>query len=217
MKQDNKTLSGKEKLAMASISIVAISIFILVMSIIIISILHTFDNYTTSSIIVTSLLISIPLMILDPANGANAPQRPDNKSSSIREGFDLISGSFVGFLLIALVLTAKDKGPKLLEIAFDIFIGNPVLSQALFVIIVAGFLFVFRQKFRFWYGLSESLCGIIVAISKSESSISAMLNPSYLLLILTASIYLIVRGFDNMHQGINSIKSPFNKDNWLPK
>ncbi|MEQ6289619.1 hypothetical protein ACFPAG_03220 [Vogesella sp. GCM10023246] len=217
MNEHKEQFSAIRKIADISAIVIFIIIFSTAIAVEIASIFYALGNYTKSSIFFASVLISIPIMIFDPANAADAPQRPDNQSSSIREGFDLLSGTFVGFLLTSFFLAAKDNWSKVAQQIVEIFIGNPVFSQVIIVTIVASFLFIFRLKFRFWYGLSESLCGIVVAISKSQSSLSGIFNTNYLLIILTASVYLIVRGFDNMHQGIYSIKSPLHYKNWLPK
>lgn len=78
-------------------------------------------------------------------------------------------------------------------------------SAALAVVVTAllgSTFFAFRLKFRFIYGVTEAMVGLAVAAHRvgftntSESSGSAALY----LAVLTAGIYLVVRGLDNMHQ-----------------
>ncbi|CAE6793488.1 hypothetical protein R70006_04959 [Paraburkholderia domus] len=74
----------------------------------------------------------------------------------------------------------------------------PVLLGA--TLLTSGLLFWFRLKYRCMYGCSEALVGILVASAKIEAAPN-LSAPQFLLLLLTAGIYLIVRGLDNMHQG----------------
>jgi hypothetical protein len=64
-------------------------------------------------------------------------------------------------------------------------------------------LFYFRLKLRFVYGCSEVCFGFIVAVARttSDAASNSVASPTFLLAMLTASVYLIVRGLDNMHQG----------------
>ena len=66
------------------------------------------------------------------------------------------------------------------------------------------FLFLVRLKFRFVYGLSEAVMGFVVAVYKFTQDLSAnnALSANTYLVVLTAGIYLMVRGFDNMHIGL---------------
>lgn len=65
-------------------------------------------------------------------------------------------------------------------------------------------LFYFRLKARTLYGLTEAIAGVSVAGFKTleVGGFSAMANPNFYLVVLTAGVYLVVRGLDNMHQGI---------------
>jgi hypothetical protein len=66
------------------------------------------------------------------------------------------------------------------------------------------FLFLVRLRFRFVYGLSEAVMGFVVAVYKFTQDLSAnnTLSANTYLVVLTAGIYLMVRGFDNMHIGL---------------
>jgi hypothetical protein len=87
-------------------------------------------------------------------------------------------------------------------------------------LVTGGALFMIRLKFRSIYGLSEAAIGLWVGVDHIPSISETSVNPDFILPILTASVYLIVRGFDNVHQGLT--KDP--KDlvataaiNWLRK
>jgi uncharacterized membrane protein len=89
---------------------------------------------------------------------------------------------------------------------------SPGMSQVTSVVIVGSVtlaigavLFYFRLRWRFAYGFTETLVGVAVASQRFYSD--AMIAKSFstgplLLTILTAGIYLVVRGADNMHQGL---------------
>ena len=67
-------------------------------------------------------------------------------------------------------------------------------------LVIGGLLFLLRCKFRSAYGACEVICGIIsvsIAVSKMKSN-----NLNLALVIQTVtSLYIIVRGFDNIDQG----------------
>lgn len=66
--------------------------------------------------------------------------------------------------------------------------------------------FAFRLKFRFLYGMTEAVAGLAVAghrvgfATPSEPGENAAL----VLAVLTAGVYLVVRGLDNAHQAWTS-------------
>ncbi len=67
-------------------------------------------------------------------------------------------------------------------------------------------LFGFRLKARFFYGLTEAVVGAMVATTKmpSEGVDLASWHSETYLTILTAGVYLVVRGLDNMHTGLKA-------------
>jgi len=73
-----------------------------------------------------------------------------------------------------------------------------------------GALFAVRLYYRFLYGASEIAIGVFVAVYRYYSDHIAATNQSSIssltLTILTAGVYLVVRGGDNMHQGL--VKPP---------
>ncbi|MBL8677297.1 MAG: hypothetical protein JNJ47_07790 [Alphaproteobacteria bacterium] len=64
-------------------------------------------------------------------------------------------------------------------------------------------LFIFRLKRRAIYGVVEAITGLVVASYRVYSDYPFDLkDPGFYLALLTAGIFLIVRGFDNIHQGL---------------
>jgi len=65
-------------------------------------------------------------------------------------------------------------------------------------------LFYFRLKARCLYGCSEVLVGLLVAGARLNAEAAPGLNAPILIALLTAGAYLVVRGLDNIHQGIKT-------------
>lgn len=64
-------------------------------------------------------------------------------------------------------------------------------------------LFSFRLGFRSIYGVSEAVVGFWVGLRQFDAvDPAAPIEPTLVMTILTASVYLMVRGFDNIHQGL---------------
>lgn len=81
--------------------------------------------------------------------------------------------------------------------------------------LVGFFLFVFRLKFRCIYGLTEAIVGLLVAGQRVNTEKSVSADVALLLALLTAGVYLVVRGLDNIHQGWKARSDP--AANWLLK
>ncbi|MDB5825668.1 MAG: hypothetical protein JWR21_4372 [Herminiimonas sp.] len=69
-------------------------------------------------------------------------------------------------------------------------------------------LFWFRLSFRLLYGFSEALVGVLVAGHRITTSLSSV---DLYLAILTAGVYLVVRGLDNMHIGWKNPLDPVSR------
>lgn len=91
--------------------------------------------------------------------------------------------------------------------------SNAKIIWALAVLAVGAIFFAFRYRYRFIYGAIEALIGAIVGCQYFDTLISNRLNGASLeasiVATLTGGIYLVVRGFDNMHNGMKS--DPFGK------
>lgn len=91
-----------------------------------------------------------------------------------------------------------------------LWLQSPEISKSwaivfvLVLTIILGFsLFFFRLYARSIYGVTELLVGLGVAVQKISSQESVEITKSsFYLVILTASVYLFVRGLDNIHQGL---------------
>ena len=84
-------------------------------------------------------------------------------------------------------------------------INLKISLPALSVLIIGYLLFIFRQKKRLLYGFSEVIVGVMAAVLHAQRVIkgeSSLNSPELYLAVLTASVYLIVRGLENMSIGI---------------
>jgi len=123
-------------------------------------------------------------------------------------GICLIVGLIAGVIVQASALASI----AIIASIIDLFrwignLNNPSSRAALasFVVLSLGsLLFYFRLRWRSLYGATEALVGVSVA---AHRVIGIQKDPSALdlelfLALPTASIYLVVRGFDNVHQGL---------------
>jgi len=70
-------------------------------------------------------------------------------------------------------------------------------------------LYLCRLKVRFLYGLTEMTAGLFVAWTQVQAlapSATVFDDRRFLLALLTASVYLFVRGADNLHTALNAPK-----------
>ena len=70
----------------------------------------------------------------------------------------------------------------------------------------AGLLFPFRLRYRCLYGVSEACVGLAVAANHAWPG--AGIGAEFYLTVLTAGVYLVVRGLDNIHQGWKAKSDP---------
>jgi hypothetical protein len=85
-----------------------------------------------------------------------------------------------------------------------------IALSALGVIAIGGVFFWIRLRYRFTYGLVEAAVGVAFAVHRLalESKPELPAEPAFYFAMLTASIYLVVRGLDNMHQGWKEANDP---------
>ena len=80
--------------------------------------------------------------------------------------------------------------------------------QILIATVVTGItgllFFYFRLRQRFLYGLTEALVGVSIAAHRisNEPGDGLPSETGFYIAVLTAGVYLVVRGLDNMHQAI---------------
>jgi hypothetical protein len=83
--------------------------------------------------------------------------------------------------------------------------GVYVAMTAILVLAVGFALYIFRLFARFFFGLAEALFGLLIALWKVPVNADPLLwSSDVYIAMITASIFLIVRGFDNMHIGLKN-------------
>ena len=81
--------------------------------------------------------------------------------------------------------------------------ANVLIGTAIFSIYSALSLFLFRLYLRSLYGLTEAIVGIVVILYLADREFTSKGGDlGFYLTFMTGGIYLIVRGFDNIHQGL---------------
>lgn len=84
--------------------------------------------------------------------------------------------------------------------------GWQMLVAALLTAAAGALFFVFRLRLRLLYGATEALVGAAIAAQRvgSEPGEGLPSETGFYIAILTAGVYLVVRGLDNMHQAMKS-------------
>ena len=83
--------------------------------------------------------------------------------------------------------------------------GFFVTTIAILIIVIGYALFLFRLHARFFFGLAEAITGLVIALRNIPANADpALWSSEIFLVILTAGLFLVVRGFDNMRTGLRS-------------
>lgn len=120
----------------------------------------------------------------------------------------LVPGTVVfGTFYYSLAASAYDFVKWLIQQQNLSYTGPLLVSTAVFLIGLG--LFWFRGRYRATYGLTEVLVGISVASYKyveaaAGSHSATPTDPNFLIALLTAGVYLVVRGLDNLQQGLSA-------------
>jgi hypothetical protein len=168
------------------------------------AIAHSVRTRTWQDFLRYSVYIGVPIMIL--AWIGFLANRFDKSRSATKfedEFGAAVFGAPIGGLLLGMLYYAVGSAIK------DAYLWSqaPTLSEggaiAAAVILAAGgggILFYFRLQLPAVYGLTEIVVGVTVAAQRAADS-SNNLNAGLLLVLLTAGVYLVVRGLDNIHRG----------------
>ena len=129
------------------------------------------------------------------------------KRDMIDLAIGLLSIGFLAYLPAFLIAQIYFPFNKLSTFPISSLTIVTIFAGALVLIIGIAF-FALRLKRRFIYGFLEVISGMCIAAHKvySEGSLNLNLIVSEPVFIgvLTGGIYLVVRGLDNMYQGLNT-------------
>jgi hypothetical protein len=125
-------------------------------------------------------------------------------------GLAVIASVFAGFFYYSIGVAFKDTYNWITALTLSR--DQRLAVVGLFILTVGSGLFLLRLRFRSLYGLTEVIAGVFVGTlkispgaSKPVPEISTMistLTTDAYVAVLTAGIYLVVRGLDNVHHGI---------------
>ena len=191
-------------------ALLTISVFI------VIAIIYTVINRTTEdflkySLYITLIIATIILLIFIPF--IVKIQKSRNKYLTpliILITITILSG--ISYYSIAVSIKDMDSWIQSPSIKSE----WTLLISIILILFVGSLLFLIRLNFKVIYGITEVVIGVFIGIEKESILIFEKSNSSFFLALLTASVYLVVRGFDNIHQGLT--KEPKDKSIiWLSK
>ena len=115
--------------------------------------------------------------------------------------------SLSGAVLIATLVTGFGLG--LIEVYKWLPVETSIKTTAftgVFALILGGACFNFRKKYRAYWGATEVATGFLIVIHRTMNTPTALNQPDieYMIAVLTAGIYLMVRGFENIDQGLST-------------
>lgn len=120
-------------------------------------------------------------------------------------GFKITHGHILGSMLIGLLIyTAIVTIGDALRFLWlpQMKQEKALLTGGLLALAGGAVLFAFRLKYRSVYGLSEATVGTLIAAQRFSDPSAQLTDASFFMVFLTAGVYLVVRGLDNMHQGL---------------
>lgn len=127
-----------------------------------------------------------------------------------RVALGVLSALLFGTVLTGYLLGGADLGRTAYVWLSDPTVDRRHAAAAVMLLVGAsGFvLFWFRLIARACYGAVEVLVGLYVALAQIQNVAPGrpVIQESVLLGLLTAGVYLVVRGLDNVHQGCTSSK-----------
>lgn len=162
---------------------------------------RTWEEIFKYSTYVAAVLASLALILL----AYNIISSWGKNKSDWRSSFLLVLVFAVGICVGAITYYSIFVAIK----DFALWIISPSLSKtsaailSVIVTLTIGLLlFYFRLKARAIYGLTEATVGLIVSVQRVIHEPEQIITPEFYFAILTAAIYLFVRGVDNIHQGL---------------
>ena len=83
--------------------------------------------------------------------------------------------------------------------------GALVSAVVIATAIAGAMLFTFRLYARAMYGSTEAIVGLVIAGQRASVEVQWPIEDiNFDLAVLTAGVYLVVRGLDNVHQGLKA-------------
>ncbi|MGB4065559.1 MAG: hypothetical protein WBK19_17180 [Azonexus sp.] len=136
---------------------------------------------------------------------------------SAREAFEgaIIGSVFlipIGVVILSVYSSAVDTVAWMQSPNLDDYVVKVISAVA--VLIAGHVLFLFRQKYRPIYGATELLVGVAIAMNNGHELLkNGEFDLTMVFAFITAGVYLVVRGLDNIHEGSKQLKEEQSKEN----
>jgi hypothetical protein len=162
---------------------------------------HAIITYSKADFTRYSLYTAFPIAVIAVVGLAFEWKAQGFKQPSLGHIFLLFQ---IAFAVLVMGVGYFSIGVALKDIFFWLRSILPIGQFTALLTLPAGLiLFFFRLKFRAVYGLTETLVGMVIAAQRaSDVGVIALDNRNFYLAVLTAGVYLVVRGLDNIHQGL---------------
>lgn len=167
------------------------------------------NQIPTKVAIVAAAIFACMLLCLAIINYLLKVRLPSGKEL-VDWGWVMFSFPFAVFFFVYFLYHIYQSYTKATGLPFS---STPIFTVLFFLgMICTGVLFfVYRLKHRFWYGFFEMLVGLSIATIRFYSDVLSASNQieatPVAIAILTGGIYLMVRGLDNMHQGLEKAQT----------
>ena len=186
---------------------------------------RTVNDFLSDALPIAGTLIVVVLIgVIKLYRSEEGARQPANKGGSTLAA--------IGYMLLAVLVLVPT-----LSVAFyvlgvslkDLFVwarafgteasfgpGRVRMVVALLSLGLGAGLYAIRKHFRTCYGVTEIVVGVLVALVKTSESppdfnttvVASHVTSTFAVAILTASVYLVVRGFDNAAEGLKGRKDP---------
>lgn len=180
-------------------------VYALTTMLLIVSVIHAVQTRTLDDFVRYALYIATPIAVAALCVGMWEWRKAGYPALGVVEvalvPFGAIVLLLVGASYYAIAASLRD---------LYVWLQSPSLTRTGAVAVAIGatlclgaILFYFRLKLRSIYGVTEATVGLAVSAHRvSIESSTAAQDPAFYLALLTAGVYLVVRGLDNVHQGL---------------
>jgi uncharacterized membrane protein len=177
------------------------------------AITHSIVTRTLHDFLHYSVYLAVPIALTAAqaiVKGWNDDGLPRRSTITVIFLSILLGASILGAIFYSIGASMKDLVYWMAALWINTpFISGPyrVVVTMLVTFAVGLALFYFRLKLRSVYGFSEAAVGLVVAAHLAQDQILKNSNMGFYFAVLTAGVYLVVRGLDNVHQGLTKLPS----------
>jgi hypothetical protein len=172
----------------------------------VVSIIYSVRTRTLEDYLLYAGMLAVPHAIYFAYISLPLIRTPGSQKDKLLGIITLVNAPFTGFTTAAfyysIAAAASDVFRWLVLPAHQSMAANVAIGLA--TLGVGAVLFFVRLRYRSIYGLTEVSAGMFIAAFRFSvmESVSALADPNVLIFLLTAGVYLVVRGLDNIHQGL---------------